>query len=109
MHKNQVQGAGKENVREVHEVKEVAQKSREINVLQCTIGLKKKVNEKSKVKTNSTHNVKVVCDTCQDDNVKMGNDYKQEEIQRGMLEGIKLHKIIETRAGLDYVVHDMKT
>ena len=34
----------------------------------------------------------------------MGNDYKQEEIKTGMLEGTKLHKIIETRARLD--LHD---
>ena len=58
-------------------------------------------NQKQK---HSTHNVKVVCDTSQDDNGKMGNVYKQEEIKTGMLEGTKLHKIIETRARLD--LHD---
>jgi hypothetical protein len=43
-------------------------------VLQCTVGLKKKVNEKSRAKTNNgTHDVKVVCDECQEDNGKMGN------------------------------------
>ena len=71
--------------------------------------LKKKVNEKTRAKTNSTHNVKVVCVTCQDDNGKMIIDYKQEEIKIGMFEGTKLHKFIETTAGLDYVMHDMKT
>jgi RNase P subunit RPR2 len=60
-------------------------------VLQCTVGLKKNVNEKSRAKTNnSTDNVMVICDKCQDDNGKMGNDYKQEEeIKRGMLENTK--------------------
>jgi hypothetical protein len=49
----------------------VAQKSREIIALRYTVGLKKKVNEKSRAKTNnSTHNVKVICDKCQDDNGK---------------------------------------
>jgi len=46
----------------VYEIKEVAWKSRQINVLQCTVRLKKKANEKSGAKTNSTHNVKVICD-----------------------------------------------
>jgi len=40
---------------------------------------------------------------CQDDNGKMGNDYKQEEIKE-CLKVQKLHTIIETRAGLD--LHD---
>jgi len=46
------------------------------------------VNEKSRAKTNSTHNVKVMCDK----NVRMTmeKDYKQEEeIKKGMLEGTK--------------------
>jgi hypothetical protein len=71
--------------------------------------LKKKVNEKTRAKTNSTDNVKVVCDTWQDDNGKMLIDYKQEEIKIGMFESTKLHKIVETTARLDYVMHDMKT
>jgi hypothetical protein len=51
----------------VYEIKEVAKKSRQM----CCSGnvrLKKKVNEKSGAKTNSTHNVKVIGDKCQDDN-----------------------------------------
>ena len=55
MHKTWVQGAGRENVREVYEVKEAAQKYREINVLQCTVGLRKRVNEKSRAKTNKQY------------------------------------------------------